>query len=140
MSLKTLFSISFFFLALTAISQPGIHGKGSLTIITEPGIASLSEAYISDNARHNSLIGYRVQVYNGRKAESQRIKTTFISRFPGTPVYHLYEAPEYKVQAGDFRTRLEAEKFLKRVIAEFGSGFVVKSRINLPVLSYPIKD
>lgn len=84
--------------------------------------------------------GYRVQIYNGSKQETLKARAKFISVFPSTPVYTVYESPEYKVQTGDFRTRLEAEKFLKQVVSDFGSGFVVKTKIKLPSLSLPAAD
>jgi len=78
--------------------------------------------------------GFRVQIYNGKKAECMNMRSRFISTFPETAIYWLYEAPEYKVQAGDFRTRLEAEKFLSQVIEEFSGSFVVETKIKFPEL------
>lgn len=130
------------FFTSSAIAQVNpFNGKeGSLTVKAEPAIDNLVEQYKELNIRNPKITGYRVQIYNGRKAESQAKKTAFLSEFPSTPVYHIYEAPEYKVQVGNFRSRLEAEKFLKRVIDEFGSGFVVKTKIQPPALYYPVKQ
>lgn len=94
----------------------------------------MQEKYTQENKDLNQLDGYRVQVYNGSKKETLNKRSKFLNVFPNMPVYTVYESPEYKVQAGDFRTRLEAEKFLKQVVNEFGSGFVVKTKIKPPVL------
>ncbi len=80
----------------------------------------------------NEFPGYRVQIYNGRKAELLKRKAQFLSTFPDAQAYTVYDAPEYKLQIGDFRTRLEAEKFLKTVVKNYGSGFVVRSMIKPP--------
>lgn len=120
--------------AFTVNAQMDTNSKGKLTLVTESGIERLHQSYIQQNRKDNSLEGYRVQFYNGRKAETLEKRSEFLSEFPSVPVYTLYESPEYKVQAGDFRTRLEAEKFLRKVIREFGSGFVVKTEIKPPRL------
>lgn len=112
------------------------HGKGRLTVVAEPGIERLQRAYEAKNESEFSMIGYRVQIYNGRKTETLKKRSEFLTRFPTMQPYTLYDAPEYKLQVGDFRTRLEAERFLKEVVREFGSGFVVKTEIQPPKLEY----
>lgn len=102
--------------------------------MADRGVEKLHQTYIDYNRSNNSMEGYRIQFYNGRKAETLEQRSEFLSIFPSMPVYTLYESPEYKVQAGDFRTRLEAEKFLQKVIDEFGSAFVVKTEIKPPRL------
>ena len=75
-----------------------------------------------------------MQIYNGRKADLTKKKTEFLVVFPNAQAYTVYDAPEYKLQIGDFRTRLEAEKFLKEVVKKYGSGFVVRTMIKPPKL------
>ncbi|MDZ7848795.1 MAG: hypothetical protein U5L96_19840 [Owenweeksia sp.] len=54
--------------------------------------------------------------------------------------YTLYDAPEYKLQVGDFRTRLDAERFLRERIVISGSGSVVKTNIKPPQLEKTIME
>lgn len=130
---RTIFlSLTFLCIGLNMAAQKAQNG--SLQITTDPGIDQLQQQYIEQNRADHKLTGYRVQIYNGRKSETLNKRSEFISQFPSVPVYTLYEAPEYKVQVGDFRTRLEAEKFLNQVTATFGSGFVVKTNIQYPAL------
>ncbi len=116
-------------------AQDEIAAKGNLRIVAEPGINELYERYIHQNKSHPETEGYRIQVYNGRKTDCMNVSSRFISTVPNTAIYWLYEAPEYKIQAGDFRTRLEAEKFLQQVQKEFSGIFVVKTKIKFPKLS-----
>ncbi|HBF20131.1 MAG: hypothetical protein CMI36_12790 [Owenweeksia sp.] len=130
-------SILFILSVLTivpALAQPNISGKGNLQIVEEPGIHQLQEAYISENQRSPGFEGYRVQIHNGHKDACMSKRSHFISIFPNVAAYTLYEAPEYRIQVGDFRTRLEAEKFLQTVLSEFSGSFVVNTRIKLPTL------
>lgn len=114
--------------------------RGYLDIQMEPEVQSLLENYVRAKRHNGHLIGYRVQIYNGRKNETLKKRSEFLSVFPGIEPYTLYDAPEYKLQVGDFRTRLEAERFLREVVREFGSGFVVKTEIKPPRLEYRMPE
>jgi hypothetical protein len=46
--------------------------------------------------------------------------------------YIIYNEPNFKVRAGDFRTRLEASKILEQVRSQFSSVFIIPEKINLP--------
>ncbi|MGB0175530.1 MAG: SPOR domain-containing protein [Owenweeksia sp.] len=120
--------------ALSSNAQPNTVTNGKLTVVEEPGISQLQQAYIRENQNQQGFEGYRVQIYNGRKDACMSKRSQFISVFPTVAAYTLYEAPEYRIQVGDFRTRLEAEKFLKTVLSEFSGSFVVNTRIKLPDL------
>lgn len=134
---KTIF-LTFVIVTATLTSTYGqaeTAKKGHLEVIAEPGISQMQSKYIEENKHRSSMDGYRVQIYNGTRQETLDKRSEFISVFPSVPVYTIYESPEYKVQAGDFRTRLEAEKFLKQVVDNFGSGFIVSTRIKMPPLN-----
>ena len=107
---------------------------GQLIVISEEGIDELRIRYMEKKKISNEFPGYRVQIYNGRKDQLLSKKTEFLSAFPNVLTYTLYDAPEYKLQAGNFRTRLEAEKFLREVVSSYGSGFVVRTLIKPPRL------
>jgi hypothetical protein len=46
--------------------------------------------------------------------------------------YISYTEPDYKVRAGDFRTRLEAEKLMQELRGKFTSLFIIPGKINPP--------
>lgn len=131
---KPMITALFLLAVFTLQAQPQNHVAGHLSVVAGPGIEQLQKNYVAQCQSSSSMPGYRVQIYNGKKSETLAKRGQFIGVFPSVPVYTLYEAPEYRVQAGDFRTRLEAEKFLKQVVREFGAGFVVKTQIKLPRL------
>ena len=131
-SIAFVFGISL--LSFTGFSQAEKPTTEELKLIEEPGISQMKKKYVEQNKANQQLDGYRVQIYNGTKQETLKTRSKFLGVFPNVPVYTVYESPEYKVQTGDFRTRLEAEKFLKQVVNDFGSGFVVKTKIKFPEL------
>ncbi len=127
-------------LAAQAHAQPSYQPQGELKLNVPPGVAQMQENFIRENRRNPEMVGYRVQFYNGEKSEVLKARARFITVFPGTPVYTLYESPEYRVQGGDFRTRLEAEHFLNEVRDQYGSAFVIKTMIKLPRLEWPLEE
>ena len=44
--------------------------------------------------------------------------------------YVLYEIPCFKVQVGDYRWKLEAEKKLIKIKKNYPDSFIVKTKIN----------
>lgn len=113
--------------------------SGEPTIIMEPRVEDLQRAWIQNNRQHAELTGYRVQIYNGRKAACQEKRSEFLRHYPNVKPYTLYDSPEYRVRVGDFRTRLEAERFRNEIIDEFSGSFVVKTEIDFPSLEKPRK-
>lgn len=85
--------------------------------------------------KFNEIKGFRVQIFNGKKSACLEKRGQFLKAFPDVPAYLLYEVPEYRTQIGDFRTRLEAEAFLREIIDEFQGSFVVQTNIKYPKLN-----
>jgi len=68
--------------------------------------------------------GYRIQLYNGNEQKSRKIKAFFTLEFPGNFSKLVYNAPEWKVQVGNYKTKLEADKYLMKFQEKF-SGIIV---------------
>lgn len=82
-----------------------------------------------------SGMGYRVQVFYGgdrRQAFSEQGK--FRGLFPKLNSYITYKEPNYYLRVGDFRTRLEAQKFMAELRPVFPTLFIFKEKINAPDL------
>ena len=82
--------------------------------------------------------GYRIQVYFGDnsrkgKAEARYAGTRFRTYFPNQPIYVSFVSPHWKCQAGDFRTREEANEVLRQIreMGIFREAVIVKSKINV---------
>lgn len=135
MLVKTIATLSIISFCTISYSQVVDSSAGHLQVVPENGISELQDRYLEQNKSDGSISGFRVQIYNGNKSETLKKRSEFISVFPKVAIYTLYEAPEYKIQAGDFRTRLEAEKFLNQVQENLGSGLVVNTKIKPPLIS-----
>lgn len=80
-----------------------------------------------------SSYGYRVQIYNGSsRSAAYNAQARFNSEYPEMRTYIMYREPNFKVHAGDFRTRLEAERMKEQLQALFPVMFVISGKINPP--------
>ena len=68
--------------------------------------------------------GYRIQLYNGNEQKAKQYKERFKLEFPGIYSKLVYNAPEWKIQVGNYKTKLDADKALMRFKEKF-SGIIV---------------
>lgn len=54
--------------------------------------------------------GYRVQIFYGGETNARKSLNKFKVNFPGIYTKLLYKAPEWKVQVGNYKNKLEADK------------------------------
>ncbi len=90
-------------------------------------------------SRHQfTLTGWRIQIFFDSGANSKRKATDalrqFNQRYPDYEAYLSFKEPYYRVRVGDFRSRLEAEGFLRKVQAEYPNAFATNDFINPPPL------
>ena len=124
-----LFSV---FLAHAALAQE----KGSVVVIKDPQIDSLISKRLALSRSGNSgnsvtSLGFRVQIFSGLgREDAYAEQTRFKSLFQGVTSYISYTQPNYRVRVGDFRTKLEAQKFINDLKREYPSVFIFAEKIN----------
>lgn len=79
--------------------------------------------------------GYSVLFFsasgNHSGAATEEAEELFHTLYPETPTYLSYDAPYYKLKAGNFRTRLEASAFLTQIQNEYPNAFVVREVLDI---------
>lgn len=82
-----------------------------------------------------TLSGYRIQIFSDNKKQPSRDeKARFLSSFNSVKAHEVYQQPFFKIRVGDFRTKLEAYKFQKEIMAQFPNSFIVKDEIEIDQL------
>lgn len=109
--------------------------QGSVEIIRDTRVDNLvrKQSEIIPPATAPQINGYRVQLFfdsNKTLVDQARIK--FVSQFPKIDTYIIYNAPNYFLKVGDFRTEMEADRIKQEVTSQFPTSFVVKEKVNLP--------
>jgi hypothetical protein len=133
--------LSFFFIllsgALFAQTPNGTRSQeGKVEIVSDPRIEELLKKHQAINETRQVLDGYRVQIFfasgTNSKKQATDTKTVFMQKYPDVPSYITYQAPNFKVRVGDFRTRHEAHRLLKEIRKDFPGAFIVKDEISFP--------
>lgn len=110
--------------------------RGTLQVIKNPLIDTLIARRLALSKQPNvvtavSSYGFRVQFYSGSdRKEAYREQAKFNELYPQHSTYIIYAEPNYKVRAGDFRTRLEAQKLVHDLRPDFPSLFIISEKIN----------
>jgi hypothetical protein len=133
--MKSYFFI-FFCLILLILSQVYSQDKGKIIVKNDARLNELVDKHKQLNQKLNTMPGYRIQIYFESGANSKtlasNVKESFIAKFPEIKAYLLFHEPYYKVRVGDFRTRMEAQGFKQKIMAEYPISFVTKDDINFP--------
>jgi len=128
--------IGFIFLVI-CIHSASAQERGKVQVIKDPQIDSLiaKRLELSKDSRSGSNItvsGYRVQIFSGlERQQAYAEQAKFKMRFPAYSSYISYVQPNYRVRVGDFRTRLEAEKFMNELKRNYSSLFIFSEMIIL---------
>ena len=125
----------FCFLLFPFLSSAQTRGK--VEVIKDPLIDTLIARRPSlgknSSAGGETANGYRVQIFFGSNRQAAyNAQVKFKEEYPEYPTYITYSEPNFKVHAGDFRTRLEAEKLQREVTAMFSSIFIIQEPVNPP--------
>ncbi|MDF1547339.1 MAG: hypothetical protein P1P88_05925 [Bacteroidales bacterium] len=96
------------------------HGQAKIYFNQE---IQLKDILISKANATKEYQVWRVQIYLGSGKNARNIATatrnTFIAKYPDIGADIAYPSPYFKVQAGNFKTRIEAESFRKKILGEY---------------------
>ena len=134
--LKIIFICLFINFFLSSFSQESSNKPGNVEVIQDIKLTELLEKHLYYSQNFCVIQGYRIQIYfdsgNNSKKGAMAIKATFITKYPDVEAYIIFQEPYYKVRVGDFRTRMEAEGFLEKIIADFPNAYRVNDKIKFP--------
>lgn len=139
--MKILLLVVFLFLSLAAsATRPGSVLTDTLglqvTVRQDPRVELLLQQHRDIAIREQGIRGFRVQIStdsgNQSKQRTQRRQAEFDLLFPGVGSYIIFDSPEFKLRVGNFRTRLDAQRFLEKMSGKYPAAFIVVDRINFP--------
>lgn len=131
--------LTMFFLTMFSFSFG--QTRGEVEVVKDPRIDTLIAHRLlaakspSEKIGNNSGYGYRVQFFiSSNRNEIYAKQDMFNKMHPDLRTYIIYQEPNYKIKAGDFRTRLEAQKLMRDLRPLFPTLFLVSEKINVPKL------
>lgn len=109
---------------------------GTVKIIQDDKVDLLVSKHILINQGSQGIDGYRIQIFfdsgNNSKTNAKGVYESFITKFPAVKAYLTFKAPNYKVRVGDFRTKLDAQRFLNEILTDYPNAWITADQINLP--------
>jgi hypothetical protein len=82
------------------------------------------------------LFGYRIQLaFDSDKQKVDLVRQSFLTQFPHLETYITFEAPNFNLKAGNFRTQIEAELVKEKMVLMYPLNNILKEKINLPSIN-----
>ncbi len=124
--MRLIFAILFVFITQILFAQ-----KSSVIIQRDVNLDSLIIKNVELNKTQNSMDGFRIQLFSGvERNNANALKVKFLKQYPQYPVYLIYQQPYFKLRAGDFRNKLEAQWLYNQLLKEYGEVLIVPDKIN----------
>lgn len=105
--------------------------KGTVHIETSPKIDQVIAKKKAYNKNLKTLKGYKIQLFYGSEKGAYELIEEFKEAFPGIPTKISFSSPNWKVQAGNFKTRLEADHAVLEIKKDFPGSTVVAADIEI---------
>ena len=100
-------------------------------------LTELQEMY---NKKHEEglIKGFRIELFSisgaNSRAKAYEALLDFKEKYENTNAYVEWNEPNFEVEVGDYRSRLEAQKALKEFSSSYPFAFIKKTKIKLPNL------
>lgn len=112
--------------------------QDSISLETTEKLDKLAKYYNQHTLEKKKMDGFRIEVYSGSGANSKQKarekQLEFRSKFPNIPANLVWSYPNFEINVGDFRSKVEAEGALIEVQKEYPFAFVKKDMIDPPDL------
>lgn len=109
---------------------------GTVTLIYDKRIDELSKLYARPIIPEGPILikGYRVQLGISQSREQLIVeKENFNKSFPDIRTYLNYEQPNFKLRAGDFKSKADASTFMYSIRKQFPGCFLVEDIVEIKI-------
>ena len=133
--MKQLLSVFVLMMSLKATAQTD---TGMVVVHKDPRISLLmkKQAQINEETTRSSrrtMQGYRIQVMNTTDRNTALdAKTKAYQLYPELKAYLLYQSPYFRIRVGNFKTKSEADDYIKDLARNFDNNvFIVRDVIEI---------
>ena len=120
------------------LAETGPNGN-RVTLVQQEALYRAVQQQILQNASQK-IQGYRIRIFSSNQQNarntSMALKEEFERQYPYIKAYLDHRDIDFRVTVGDFRTRSEAERFIKilKTQTAYRSAIVIGDAINYPAL------
>lgn len=104
-------------------------------------LESVLDTLYKQNKAIRYISGFRIQLYVGNvRLEADNAKSYIYQQFPDLNPYVSYSQPTYRVKAGDFMYRSDAEQYLEQIREQYASAVILADRVEIKkslMLNFP---
>lgn len=101
----------------------GVAQNGEINIKQDANITRLLEVYKISNSKSNF---YTIQVGFGSYSKAEELKQQVDIDFPDLKAKIIFDSPTYRVQIGQFKSKLEGERKFKEVRIKYPESLLLK--------------
>lgn len=116
------------FISLIGFTQ---QKEGVVKVETSAEIDEIIAKKKQFNKSLKKVNGYKIQLFYGNEKNSHKIKEESEALFPDISTKIIFSSPQWKVQVGNYRTRLEADRNLIDIKKEYPGAIVIASEIDI---------
>ena len=122
--------ISIVLIVLFTVTNYAQQKEGTVKIETSASIDKVITQKKQYNKNLKTLNGFKIQIFYGNEKNSYKVKDEFNAVFQEIPAKIVFSSPQWKVQVGNFKTKLEADKTLLDIKKEYPGAIVVATEID----------
>ena len=123
---NTYLILLFFFISLQSFSQ-----NLSSKINEDEKFIKLLKLSKEANSEYFKSNFFSIQVYSGQYKQADSILKFVNEKYLNDSIFFFFETPNYKVQVGKFKSKIEAQKKLRSVIKDFKAAFILKPNAKI---------
>lgn len=115
-----------------AIEKENLETRKENTLAVTNKLNSALEAIKSQNKSIKYINGFRIQIYVGNiRQDADNAKSYIYRVFPELVPYMSYAQPTYRVKAGDFMYRGDAQTYLDQIRDQYSSAVILPERVEI---------
>jgi hypothetical protein len=129
MKKRSTFNLFVFSILVTFFTQVAIAQPGSVIVNADSEINELLLLKKSLEKENKIDEGFTIQLFYGEVELANITLKEYKSSYSSWPASIEYETPNYKVWAGNFATRIEADRALIVVKKRFSGAFILEKKM-----------
>lgn len=100
--------------------------NSNLTVNADPKFEQLLTEKRKLNINLNYTDRYKIQIFNGVSENAKKTLSEFRQEYKNLDGTIIFNTPNYKVWIGNFRTRMEAERYMIDLQKKYKNVFLIK--------------
>ena len=93
-------------------------------------VTQLTDERIEFNREQKTYQGYKIQIFYGSEKNCYEQRDEFEEMFPDIPTSVIFSTPQWKLQVGQYLTRLDADKAIVEIKKEYPAAIVLSTEIE----------